>query len=77
MPVDKLSVSSLPLATLQTPNVLGSVRTLAGREVRAKGWGTAAAPMHSFCAQRRVGVATEKLLTKKEQVSDGRACATG
>jgi hypothetical protein len=35
-----MSVSSLPLATLQTPNVLGSVRTLAGREVRAKGWGT-------------------------------------
>jgi len=69
--VDKLSVRSLPMATLQMPNVLRSVSTPGG------GCERAVAPMHAFRVQRGVGVATEVFLTKAEQVSDGRACATG
>ena len=76
MSVDKLSVRSLPMATLQMPNVLRSVSTPGG-EVCAKGCERAVAPMHAFRVQRGVGVATEVFLTKAEQVSDGRACATG
>jgi hypothetical protein len=33
--------------------------------------------MHAFRADREVGIATEMLFTKAEQVSDGAACAAG
>jgi len=77
MSVDKPSVRSLPLATLQMPNVLRSVRPPPARGGFCKGYERAVAPMHAFRVQRGVGVATEILLTKAEQVSDCRARAAG